>query len=49
MLAPFIAKFDELKPKEAALMAQHRAERRQQFASIAAAWRDKILAEISGY
>jgi hypothetical protein len=48
MLAPFIAKFDQLKPQEAALLAQNRAERRQRFAPLARAWRNRILAAIGG-
>lgn len=48
MLAPFIAKFDQLKPQEAALLAQHRAERRQRFAPLARAWRNRILEATGG-
>jgi len=44
MLAPFVSKFQTLKPQESALWAQHRAEQKARFAPLAAAWRAKIEA-----
>lgn len=48
MLAPFVARFDDLKKQEAALMVQHRAEQEQRFAPLAKAWRDKVLTATGG-
>lgn len=42
MLAPYITRFETLKPQEAKLWAQHRVERKARFAPLAAAWRGKI-------
>jgi hypothetical protein len=42
MLAPYVSRFETLKPQQAKLWAQHRAERKARFAPLAAAWRAKI-------
>jgi hypothetical protein len=44
LLANYVAKYDELKSREAALRAARLTEARRRFAPFAAAWRNRILA-----
>ena len=41
MVAPYFAKYDALKARQAALWAEQAADKKRRFAPLAAAWRAK--------